>query len=111
MMLYATVTTLQLVFEYSEIRFNKSTEKLTLVKEREIHNFTNDNGIKFAVGWKAYDDDRIDPNVGRIYLHQEILDYTENDLSINQDIVEEVPLEPCSISNFTKELLEDTEHI
>ena len=110
-MLYTTIITLRLVFEYSEIRFNKSTEKLTLVNERKIHNFTEDNGIKFAIGWMTFDGKPIDPDDGRIIVLQEKWDYLNNDTSSNTTEYELVPLEPCSISDFTKELLEDSSHI
>ena len=71
MMLYSTIVILQSVFNYSEIKFNKSTEKLTLVNENEIHNFTGSNGIKFAIGWETDDGRPIGPDVGEIYLFQE----------------------------------------
>ena len=110
MMLYSTVTILKSVFEYSEIKFNKSTEKLTLINEDEIHNFTGSNGIKFAIGWETVDGEPIGPEVGEIYLFQEYWDITQPNIDEIQK-ADEVRLEPCSLSNFSNGLLSDAIHI
>ena len=111
MMFYATVVILQTVFEYSEIQFNKSTEKLTLVNEREIHNFTGSNGIKFAIGWMTVDEKPIERDVGRIIVLQENWDFIENDENSFRNQTDVIELNPCSISNFSKGLLDDSGHI
>ena len=71
-MMYTTIVYMMAVFQYSEINFNKNETKISLAHYKEIHNFTSDNGVKFALSWTLSDLSPIDLTYGDIEVQQVI---------------------------------------
>ena len=102
-MLYTTVIFIKSVMNYSDIKFNKNEKRITLTKDLENHTFASGYGVKFAIAWTTYDNQkRIDESYGEITVVQH--QYNECSGPSCQARIEttEVPLEPCHISEFSQ---------
>ena len=69
-MIWASVISLNSVFEHSEIRFNKNEKKLTLSQKTEVHNILSGNGLKFAFKWVTREGNFVGKTLGEMVILQ-----------------------------------------
>ena len=87
------------VFEYTEIRFNKNKKKLTLSQETEIHDISSGNGLKFAFRWVTARGLAVNRSLGEITMKQASFDDCSN--TVNCFTETDIPLEECNVYEFS----------